>query len=551
MAAKFSAQDLYGVDPYEGFPLDRWPERLHGWFSDAPVFEEVISKVKPDLIIEVGSWLGASAIHMAGLLKKHGLDESAIICVDTWLGAVEFWGDHADATRYGQLLIENGSPQVQKQFIANVLHQGLRDTIIPFQQESGTAARVLNRMGVRADVIYIDASHLEDDVERDIRVWWPLLREGGVMMGDDYEAWPQVARAVHRVLGDGVHVDGNKWVVRKGPQGPTFGKAPEKQAPVIAACNMAFLELESLPGPSAVIRMADDTSLLRPIKDEDNVWSHLDLCFNDATEDYGAIHAPTEKEAKAIAEFARSIPPEHNIVVACTQGKGRSRAVAAALHLWRTGHPSSHLDAGSHNRLLYDLTCDALGLGVSTEPVVSIVVRVKYPVDRLQAFLLSVSRQRWTNWEVVIVTDGPNPDARSVFEWFNEQLPGKTKFVETGESKGRWGHPHRNAGIAAATGEFICFQNDDNYLTPGYVEQLVKPLLSGAGLSVCHSAHSYIGWQQSPSPDLGSFMFRTELARRIPWPSDDVRAEIHYLQDLQKAVGGRVVVVDRPLFVKN
>ena len=55
----------------------------------------------------------------------------------------------------------------------------------------------------------------------------------------------------------------------------------------------------------------------------------------------------------------------------------------------------------------------------------------------------------------------------------------------------------------------------------------------------------------SAAPDLGSFMFRTALARRIPWPSDDVRAETHYLQELQKAVNGNVVVIDRPLFVKN
>jgi cephalosporin hydroxylase len=123
MAAKFSAQDLYGVDPYEGFPLDQWPERLHGWFSDAPVFEEVISKVRPDLIIEVGSWLGASAIHMAGLLKKHGLDESKIVCVDTWLGAVEFWGDHADETRYGLLLERDDR-------VSQALVQHVRDELL-------------------------------------------------------------------------------------------------------------------------------------------------------------------------------------------------------------------------------------------------------------------------------------------------------------------------------------------------------------------------------------------------------------------------------------
>jgi predicted O-methyltransferase YrrM len=36
------------------------------------------------------------------------------------------------------------------------------------------------------DFVYLDATHLYDDVKRDLTAWWPKLRVGGLMAGDDY-----------------------------------------------------------------------------------------------------------------------------------------------------------------------------------------------------------------------------------------------------------------------------------------------------------------------------------------------------------------------------
>lgn len=55
-------------NPYKGFKkveLD-----MQGWSSTDPVFEEIIQQLKPRKIVEVGTWKGGSAIHMAELCKK-------------------------------------------------------------------------------------------------------------------------------------------------------------------------------------------------------------------------------------------------------------------------------------------------------------------------------------------------------------------------------------------------------------------------------------------------------------------------------------------------
>jgi len=36
------------------------------------------------------------------------------------------------------------------------------------------------------DWVYLDAMHDRDSVERDLRTWWPKLREGGIFAGHDY-----------------------------------------------------------------------------------------------------------------------------------------------------------------------------------------------------------------------------------------------------------------------------------------------------------------------------------------------------------------------------
>lgn len=192
---------LHHVSPYEGFDPVPYQLDLQGWNSFSPVFGELVEAVRPKLIVEVGTWKGASAIHMADLCRDRGLD-TKIVCIDTWLGAVEFWfAKEDDKERSLQRCC--GYPQVYYQFLANVMKSGHQDAIIPLPNTSRIGSSILKSLGVKADLIYIDGSHEYLDVLNDLNDCHGLLAPNGVMFGDDYAPhWADVQNAVQKFSAD-------------------------------------------------------------------------------------------------------------------------------------------------------------------------------------------------------------------------------------------------------------------------------------------------------------------------------------------------------------
>lgn len=192
-----------------------WDRDVSGWHGEDPIFKDLITEVRPRLVIEVGTWLGQSAIHMAQHLEQNGLAEAKIICVDTWLGALEFWHGLND-TPERDLRLFQGYPQVYYQFLSNVVHAGVERFIYPFPNTSLIAARFFAQTDVRADLIYIDASHDPLDVELDVRHYAALLTPGGVIFGDDAN-WPGLMHGVERGLtGTGLTLEVREvfWIAR-------------------------------------------------------------------------------------------------------------------------------------------------------------------------------------------------------------------------------------------------------------------------------------------------------------------------------------------------
>lgn len=210
---------LHPVSPYEGFDASAHPFDPQGWNGDSPLFRRLIAEVDPELVVEVGSWKGQSAIHMARELKARRAD-AQLVCVDTWLGSFDWWLDPARSPR-AAMGLRHGYPTLYYQFLANIVHAGLQDVVVPFPATSTIAARLLIARGIRADLIYIDASHEENDVYMDIAYYWHALRPGGVMFGDDHRAdfYPGVVAAVQAFASEqGLApeiVDGQFWILRK------------------------------------------------------------------------------------------------------------------------------------------------------------------------------------------------------------------------------------------------------------------------------------------------------------------------------------------------
>jgi len=87
--------------------------------------------------------------------------------------------------------------------------------VAPWRPPRGERAVVVRRFAEAAvlefrdgffDFIYVDAGHEYDNVYRDLRLWWPKLRSGGMLAGDDFadaqDTFPQIK--THAQFGWGV-----------------------------------------------------------------------------------------------------------------------------------------------------------------------------------------------------------------------------------------------------------------------------------------------------------------------------------------------------------
>lgn len=197
--------------------LNLLPPDYQGWNGTDPVFEKLITSIKPAVVVEVGTWKGQSVLHMADICKKLGIN-TKFYCVDTWLGATEFWTSMMESAERDLKLI-NGYPSVYYQFLSNVVHRGHEDAILPVPNTSANGYRILKYLGIQPDLVYVDGSHEEEDVTSDLNMYWDLLKEGGIMFGDDYRYWHGVRQAVNNFSNSkGISFrveDGNAWVMEK------------------------------------------------------------------------------------------------------------------------------------------------------------------------------------------------------------------------------------------------------------------------------------------------------------------------------------------------
>ncbi|KAL3688809.1 hypothetical protein R1sor_015118 [Riccia sorocarpa] len=208
-----------GTSPYEGFPNNETAEltrtkRIKGWGAEAPVFERLIREVQPKVILELGSFLGASAIHMGTVVRQLGLN-STILCVDDFRGWPGF-----RAKKFKDIRQQHGNIMLLPQFLRNVKYMNLTDLILPVPFSTTGAISYFCELGIRPDLIEVDAAHDFHSAWLDINAAYATLNTGGVMFGHDYfnranEAG--VRRAVDlfaKLNGLRVEPDGKHWILR-------------------------------------------------------------------------------------------------------------------------------------------------------------------------------------------------------------------------------------------------------------------------------------------------------------------------------------------------
>ncbi|GJM99271.1 hypothetical protein PR202_ga16358 [Eleusine coracana subsp. coracana] len=217
-----------GSSPYTNFPPSHAATLLHpaasrprGWGSTGAVFAELMASVRPRTVVELGAFLGASALHMAAVARNLSLSPPpTILCVDDFRGWPGFRGDRFRRDVPAQ---RHGDAMLLPQFMANVVAAGEEGRVLPVPFSTASALRAMCEWGVRADLVEVDAGHDFHSAWADINLAWAVLRPGGVMFGHDYFTAADdrgVRRAVTlfaRVKGLAVRPNGQHWVLSPKP----------------------------------------------------------------------------------------------------------------------------------------------------------------------------------------------------------------------------------------------------------------------------------------------------------------------------------------------
>lgn len=185
--------------------------------------------------------------------------------------------------------------------------------------------------------------------------------------------------------------------------------------------------------------------------------------------------------------------------------------------------------------------------------LVSVIVPCFKPGQGLLTSLRSLIAQTWEDLEVIVVDDASGPGYE---EWFAraESLDPRIRVLRLGTNGGAY--RARNAGVRAARGSIITFQDDDDWSHPRRVELQVARLNESGAVATRSAAvrarpdltHQWFG---SPPVrfNVSSLMLRREAVARIG-PFFEIRkgADSEY-QDRIVALGGSIENVPAPLAV--
>ena len=154
-------------------------------------------------------------------------------------------------------------------------------------------------------------------------------------------------------------------------------------------------------------------------------------------------------------------------------------------------------------------------------PVVTVVMSSYRRDDTIFGAVHSILNQTWRSLELLIIDDDSGPEYQAIYQRLAEMDP-RIRVVRQRINGGTY--LIRNRAITLARGEFITFQDSDDWSHPERLERQIRPMLEDpllvATQSSCVRTDDYLNPVQIGYPKLlrrneSSLMFRAEAVHRI------------------------------------
>lgn len=143
------------------FTVDWFTNRMQPWHQHCAHLRD-----RPSLYLEIGSHEGRSVTRVLEHFLTHPASKAH--CVDPWTNREE----------------------IERRFDSNIVASGQSHRVIKHKQESWKQLRWFG--AVSFDLIYVDGYHEAMNALEDAILAFRLLKQGGIMVFDDYE-WADAA----------------------------------------------------------------------------------------------------------------------------------------------------------------------------------------------------------------------------------------------------------------------------------------------------------------------------------------------------------------------
>jgi len=152
----------------------------NNWFETTAknIWQQLIPKIKPQKVLEIGSYEGASA---AFLIEKNDWCEEIVLwCIDTWDGGIEHRDASIDMTAVEKRFDHNIALAEERAQNKALIYKakGFSDTELSKLIAGGHAGTF--------DFVYVDGSHQAPDVLTDAVLAFKLCKLGSIIAFDDY-----------------------------------------------------------------------------------------------------------------------------------------------------------------------------------------------------------------------------------------------------------------------------------------------------------------------------------------------------------------------------
>jgi FkbM family methyltransferase len=162
---------------------------IKGFLSDGDMrtLSEHAGDIPPSgTVVEIGSFMGLSAIVMGQALMRTGNEAARIHCVDPW--------DSSYLSKFGM----GGEKTLREIFESNIERAGVDAMVLPIQKRSVNAAVAFEENSI--DLLFIDGDHAYESCFADLCAWFPKVKPGGIILGHDCRSGSGVMQAVDQFV---------------------------------------------------------------------------------------------------------------------------------------------------------------------------------------------------------------------------------------------------------------------------------------------------------------------------------------------------------------